>query len=357
MSPRVVLLTEIPAPYRIPLFNALAARVDLEVVFLAQRNPDRPYALHEAELRFRRQVLPRRDFTVGRRWLVLNIGVIRALRGADAVIVGGWNQPAFWLALAWARTTRTPAIAWVESTLSDRRPEGTGMAKRLLARACSAFVVPGAAAREYVRTFTQRRVEVAPNAVDGGLFASRVADRAALRVELSVTGCCFLYVGRLAKEKGVDVLLRAFDGIDGELVVIGAGPEGQRLRELAPPRTRFLGQLDRDELPAWYAAADALVLPSLSEPWGMPLNEAAAAGLSLVATDAVGAARELVDPGRNGLVVPAGDVDALHAALARIATDEGFRREAGSRSRELAACMTPERWADSVARLVEDLAD
>lgn len=355
---RVVLLTEIPAPYRIPLFNALATRVDLEVVFLARRNPERPYALHEEELQFQRRVLPHRELTVRGRWLVLNRGVLAALRGADAVVVGGWNQPAFWLALAWARATRTPAVGWVESTLTDRRSTRSGPAKRTLVRFCSAFVVPGAAAREYVETLASAaRIEQAPNAVDSALFASRVLDRNTLRADLGLDGCCFLYVGRLAPEKGVDVLLRAFADVDGELVVAGSGPEEARLRRLAPPRVRFLGHLERDELPAWYAAADVLVLPSLSEPWGMPLNEAAAAGLPLVATDAVGAARELVEPGANGLVVPAGDVDALHDALGRLAGDERFRREAGARSRELAARLTPERWAEAVARLVEDLAD
>jgi glycosyltransferase involved in cell wall biosynthesis len=354
---RVVLLTEIPAPYRIPLFNALAARVDLEVVFLARRNPERPYELHEEELSFRWRVLPHRDVTVGGRWLVLNRGVRRALRGADVIIVGGWNQPAFALALAWARAARIPAICWIESTITDRRPSRTRTAKRFMARLCTAFVVPGAAAREYVVTLAPRaRIATAPNAVDATLFASRVGDRDALRTELAIAGCCFLYVGRLAPEKGVDVLMSAFAGTDGELVIAGAGPEEERLRGLAPARTRFLGNVERDALPAWYAAADVLVLPSLSEPWGMPLNEAAAAGLPLVATYAVGATRELIEDGGNGFVVPAGDVDALRAALARISTDAAFREAAGARSRRISAAMTPAHWADAVVELVDDLA-
>lgn len=355
---RVVLLTEIPAPYRIPLFNALAGKVELDVVFLAQRNPERPYELHEEELRFRWRVLRHRDFTLAGRWLVLNRGVVDSLRGADAVVLGGWNQPAFWLALAWARTTRTPVVGWVESTLGDARSPLTSPAKRVLAGLQSAFVVPGAAAHAYVAALAPRaRVELAPNAVDAELFASRVGDRDALRSELGINGCCFLYVGRLAPEKGVDVLLRAFDGVDGELVLAGDGIERERLRSIAPPRTRFLGHVERDDLPAWYAAADVLVLPSLSEPWGMTLNEAAAAGLPLVATDAVGAARELVEDGANGFVVPAGDAGALHDALARLSTDAGFRAEAGARSRRRSGTLTPDRWADVVARLVDELAD
>ncbi len=338
--PRVVLLTEIPAPYRIPLFNALAELVELHVLFLAARNPERPYRLHEEEIRFSWEVLPGPDLTLRHRWLVLNHGVSRRLRGADAVLVGGWNQPAFWTALTWAQAARKPAIAWVESTANDSRPT---RAKRLLLRSCAAIVVPGSAAAAFVRSLVpDARIVVAPNAVDGALFASRVTDR-------SPEGFSVLYVGRLSPEKGVDVLLKAFDG---DLVIAGSGPDEARLRALASPRTRFLGHVDRDELPALYAAADALVLPSLSEPWGMPLNEAAAAGLPLIATDAVGAAHDLIEEGVNGFRVPAGDVEALRTALRRLADDEPFRRAAGARSRELATRFTPEAWASAVAELI-----
>jgi glycosyltransferase involved in cell wall biosynthesis len=347
---RVALLTEIPAPYRIPLFNALAARVDLRVLFLAESNPDRPYRLHEEEHRFSSEVLPGFDVAIGRRWLVVNRGVARLLGGMDAVVVGGWNQPAFWAAVGVARLRRVPAVAWVESTERDARPGSTAGTKRAFARACSSLVVPGRAAEAYVRSVAPlARVVVAPNAVDGPLFASRLPDREALRAQHGLDRFCVLYVGRLAPEKGVDVLLRAAAGLDATVVLAGAGPEEGRLRDLAPPGTRFLGHVDRDELPAWYAAADVLVLPSLSEPWGMPLNEGAAAGLPLVATDAVGAAWDLVDDGVNGFRVPAGDVAALHDALARLVADRELRRAAGARSRELAASFTPDAWADAVA--------
>jgi len=335
---RVALLTEIPAPYRIPLFNALADRVDLTVLFLAERNPLRPYRLHGDELRFHWEVLRGRDVTVGGRWFVLNRGVARALRGSDAVVLGGWNQPAFWTALA----MRSPAYLWVESTLRDHRGGGSTSLKQLLAHRAAGFIVPGRAAETYVRTLApSASVTIAPNAVDNALFSSGVAEVASDRV-------CILYVGRLAKEKGVDVLLRAADGLDATLVLAGTGPEEEALRAIAPAGTQFLGNVERDELPAWYAAADVLVLPSLSEPWGMPLNEGAAAGLPLVATDAAGAAHEVIEDGVNGFRVPAGDVGALRAALDRVVGDETFRQAAGARSRQIAARFTPDAWADAV---------
>jgi glycosyltransferase involved in cell wall biosynthesis len=170
------------------------------------------------------------------------------------------------------------------------------------------------------------------------------------------SGCTFLYAGRLDAEKGLDVLLRAFARVPGELLLAGSGRDEGRLRAMAPDRVRFLGPLDRDELVRWYAAADAFVLPSRSEPWGMVLNEAAAAGLPLVATEEAGAARDLVENGVNGFRVPAGNEDALATALRRIAEDARFRAAAGARSLELGRRLTPEAWAKGVAGLARRLA-
>jgi len=354
---KLALLTEIPAPYRIPLFNALAEQVDFRALFLARGDPRRPfYEPYRDEWRFDHRFLPGYGLRRGGRWVVFNRRVLLELRGfrPDAVGVGGWNQPAFWQALAYCRAHRVPLLVWVESTVRDPRSGAAPLelAKRLLIRGASGFFVPGRAAADYVRSFGVReeRVALAPNAVDDSLFARAAVDRRGRG------RCTFLYAGRLDPEKCVDVLLRAFGEVPGELVLAGSGSEGERLRALSSDRVRFLGPLDRDELVDWYAQADVFVLPSCSEPWGMVLNEAAAAGLPLVATEEVGAAHDLIEEGVNGFRVPAGDEGALAAALRRVAEDEGFRAAAGARSRELSRRFTPEAWADGVVALAHRLA-
>ena len=134
----------------------------------------------------------------------------------------------------------------------------------------------------------------------------------------------------------------------GELLIAGAGSEAERLRERGGSRVRFLGPVARDETPALYGSADVFVLPSRSEQWGMVLNEAAAAGLALVSTDAAGAAYELTD---DELRVPAGDVKALADALGRLAEDPAARAASAERSRARVAALTPEAWAEGVVEL------
>jgi glycosyltransferase involved in cell wall biosynthesis len=366
MTRRIALLTEIPAPYRIPLFNALAACTDieLEVLFLADRDPRRGYDVLSDEFRFRSRTLRGRGFVIGGRWLVLSRGTSRALAAAqpDVVVVGGWNQPAYWVAIAYARMRGLPLVTWVESTAADARSGGRlwERAKRAVVSASTAFLVPGRASEEYLRRLgAHAEIAVAPNAVDTAIFEQRVAvtraQRDAVRRELGLTRTTALYVGRLAPEKGLDVLIEAAAGIDADIVLVGDGPERGRLTIAAPANVRFAGWLERDALVPWYAAADVFVLPSRSEPWGMVLNEAAAAGLPLVATAAAGAAAELVRDGENGFVVPPGDSDALRTALTTLAADPARRDAAGARSREFARRLRPEHWAEAVRELVTRL--
>ena len=158
-------------------------------------------------------------------------------------------------------------------------------------------------------------------------------------------------MSRLSPEKGVDVLVRAFDGVPGELVLVGDGPDRERVAALAGEHVRLLGRVEHDELVRWYAAADAYVMPSRSETWGMAMQEAAAAGLPLVATEAPGAGYDLIEEGVNGFRVQVEDANALRTALVRIAQDQPWRAAAGARTRELAAGYTPETWAEAVADL------
>jgi glycosyltransferase involved in cell wall biosynthesis len=186
--------------------------------------------------------------------------------------------------------------------------------------------------------------------VDAAIFAGATRSRGDGPVRL-------LAVGRLAPEKGIDVLLRGAEGLPVEIVLAGVGPEAERLQELAGPNVTFLGQVARDRLPQLYADADVVVMPSRSDPWGMVLNEAALAGRPLVSTTAAGAAHELIEDGGNGFRVPPGDVEALREALRRLVADPELRRAAGIRSREIAARFTPDAWADAVHGLVRRLAE
>lgn len=154
------------------------------------------------------------------------------------------------------------------------------------------------------------------------------------------------FAGRLVREKGVDVLLRAVARVterlpDTGLIVAGDGPERQRLETLAgrlglAGRVAFLGHLSREELERRLDGAWVQAVPSQwEEPFGVVAAEAMMRGTAVVASDSGGIA-ELVEHGHTGLKVPPGDVDTLAGALARLLTDRELAERMGAAGREVA---------------------
>jgi glycosyltransferase involved in cell wall biosynthesis len=172
----------------------------------------------------------------------------------------------------------------------------------------------------------------------------------------------FLFLGRLAPEKGIDVLLRALRQVPGaRLRIAGEGPLRESLErqagELAPGRVRFLGRLGREEVARELQGADALVLPSVClEVAPFAILEAAAAAVPVVAS-AVGGVPEWVEDGRTGLLVPPAEVEPLAAALAQMAAGAARRRELGEAARRMARQrFDPARHCDKLMRVYADAA-
>jgi rhamnosyl/mannosyltransferase len=150
-----------------------------------------------------------------------------------------------------------------------------------------------------------------------------------------------LSVGRLVGYKGHDVLLKASEGLDALVVIVGTGPEERRLRTLAAGRTNvlFAGHVSDEELPAYYHACDVFCLPSLSiaEAFGMVLLEAMACGKPLVTTALPTGVSAVNRDGQTGLVVKPGDAGVLWEALSALLGDEPLRASLGAAARRVQA--------------------
>lgn len=149
------------------------------------------------------------------------------------------------------------------------------------------------------------------------------------------------FCGRLTRQKGVHVLLAAWDVVrrhvpDARLLIVGDGPERQRLEQSAPPGVSFLGHLPHAEAGRVVGAAWVQAVPSLGfESFGMVAVEAMMRGTAVVASRA-GGLPEVVTDGDTGTLVPPGDADALAAALTALLLDRGRRERMGERGRRSA---------------------
>jgi len=374
VSRRMVVLTEIIAPYRIPVFNVLAKRegIDLHVIFLAETDPtQRQWWVHKEDIRFSYEVLPGVRRRIKNHCLLLNWGLEKALRSVapDAILCGGYNYLASWIALRWAERNQIPFHLWVESTKKNFRSgdRWTEALKIRFLRRCQGFVVPGQAAADYVGGYgvPRAKVLVAPNAVDNHFFAQQSSSvrqlAGAFRRELGLPPRFFLFAGRLVEEKGIFDLLAAYHALPTELkrqiglVFVGDGPARAELQRRSGDEFGTIllaGFAQRERLAAHYALADALVFPTHADAWGLVVNEAMACGLPIICSDAAGCAEDLVQNGGNGCVVSAHDVAQLSAAMAELATDGELRLRMGRRSREHIQGYSPEACAAGIAQTV-----
>lgn len=377
MKTRVVIITEIISPYRIPLFNALAccAELDLHIIFLAETDPKlREWRVYKEEIRFSFQVLSSWRRRIGRYNALLNAGLWSALNKSNpqVILCGGYSYFASWEALFWAQLHKVPFLLWSESNQQDqrRRRAAVESLKRKFLRRCDGFVVPGRSAYEYIRAHQVKdsSIFIAPNAVDNNRFAHRAEvarkNAAQYRERLKLPERYFLFVGRLVREKGVFELLTAYGRLDAELrqhiglVIVGDGPCRSRMQQIAnnvsPRRVVFSGFVHQEDLGAYYGLAEVLILPTYTDTWGMVVNEAMACGTPIILTSAAGCSADLIRENWNGILVNPKDIDDLVSAMRRVATNPDLSRSMGANSARHIRDYSPEVWAISVERAIRE---
>jgi len=382
---RLAIFTSHPIQYQAPLFRALAAsgRVEPTVYFGSRHGVDVAMdsgfgaafrwdvpLLDGYEHVFLPNAATKPDVSRFGGVRLSNAADVLASGNHDALLVLGWQTRAHVQMLRAGWKVGVPLIVRGESTL-QRSPSGgaRGLARRALwlparrrlYRAAfervDAFLVIGSRNRDYYRAFgvPDEKFFWAPYGVDNDWFSlsepARSMARERVRRQLGVGDLSVVFassaklIGRKRPFDLVDAVAQLRRrGVDARAVFIGDGEERAAIvahagRAGVAEFTSITGFVNQAELPAWYAAADTLVLPSDSrETWGLVVNEAMAAGLPVVVSDAAGCSVDLVREGQNGFTYPCGDVPALAERLAAIAAlgDNG-RRALGAESRRIVA--------------------
>lgn len=398
---RLAIFTSHPIQYQAPLFRALArtGRVHLTVYFGSRHGLDESLdAGFGTSFRWDVPLLDGYDHeflaNVARQ---PNVSAFRGIRLADAektlnegqhdaLLVLGWQTLAHVQMARAAHTLGLPLMIRGESTLERSPGTGTrGLARRALwlpARSkiyraafaqVDAFLVIGSRNRTYYRSFgvPDDKLFWAPYGVDNDWFTlaapARAAARAHIRAKLGVGDDTVVFASSaklIERKRPFDLLdavaqLRQRGG-KAHALFIGDGEERQAIDQRAAARgisdnVTIAGFINQTELPAWYAASNALVLPSdARETWGLVVNEAMAAGLPVVVSDAAGCSPDLVRPGENGFTYPCGDVGALADRLDRLVSlGSDGRAQLGERSRAIVR----EFGVDAVATTVADVAE
>jgi glycosyltransferase involved in cell wall biosynthesis len=293
----------------------------------------------------------------------------------DAVLCYlGYVRASFWIA---RRAARSCSAAFLFGTDAhslaprDAKRWKVGLKRAFwpwLFRQADQIFVPSSGTFELIRSLgiPAERITLTPYAVDNEWWkaASAKANRDKVRAGWGVRGQqpVILFCGKLAPWKRPMDLLRAFAQAQAALSsaqLIFAGDGAQRMELEAESarleleqRVRFLGFVNQSQLPALYAAADLLVLPSEYEPFAVVVNEAMCCGCPVMVSDRVGAARDLVAPVRADFVFRTGDVAALASALQIAFADRQKLHETALRGWDQVETHSPQKTVAGTAEAV-----
>jgi GT2 family glycosyltransferase/glycosyltransferase involved in cell wall biosynthesis len=353
-------------PYHFARLTALAAR--MRTVAIESFGMDATYAWSKVsgQSGFERYTLMERagGGRAQERCLMARVADTLTRIAPSVVAIPGWSEKSALVALRWCLRTGTPALV-LSATFEAGRPRVSWKEaiKRRVVRLFSAGLGGGAPQTGYLERLGIPRANLFAgyDVVDNRHFAveaDAARDRGdALRQSLGLPAQYFLSICRFVEEKNLDRLLRAYAAYRAragasawKLVLLGDGPlkaaiTAQRDELGLPADVLLPGFKQYPELPQYYGLAGAFVLPSLTEPWGLVVNEAMAAGLPVVVSDRCGCASDLVRPGENGFTFDPCDVGQLAALLGRVSAADTDRPAMGEASRRIIASWTPEVFA------------
>jgi glycosyltransferase involved in cell wall biosynthesis len=342
----LVVLTNIPTPYRTAFFDALAeeaARAGrrFHVLYCAKTEPGRHWPYDAAKIRHAHTVLRGFHPSLAGVHAHLNPGVLaelNLLKPDTLIIAGAWNTPTMLVAGLNIYSPHPRRFFWSEGHADAALHKGGLIAwlRRRMYRTFDGFAVPNAKSAEWAiaQAGSARPVVNLPNAIDAAFFkrpSSDARSQARQKLGLPVEGRVLVQVSALTERKGVLPLAQAFLGLSETdragacLVFVGEGElraEFEGLAAQSAGTIRLLGQLPPEEVRKVLWAADAFVLNTRLDPNPLSAIEASAAGLPIVMSAAAGNITEIVEAPNAGFVIsdPVDPTEALRAVLS--ASDE-----------------------------------
>lgn len=314
-----LIITDLAAFYKLKLFNKIACKKEILVIFIESYGRNRNEDFYSGERQFDYKTLDGSNIKK-----IREIISIIAKTKYENVIIGGWNSVLYWLVALMSKKKKNAVI--VESSVLESKVEGSrALLKKLFLSRISKALVPGVSNEKLLCQLGFKGEIIKTHGV--GLYNRnrRVPFRA-----LHEDAKKFLYVGRLSIEKNLKSLITVFnDCPEWILEIVGFGPQEEQLKLMAKKNVIFRGAVKNTDLLEFYQKSDVFVLPSDREPWGLVVEEAINNGVPVALSSRVGAAEDWVGIHKCGLTFNPDDIDDIKHTLDVIANKEvnnDFRR-------------------------------
>ena len=321
MKNKVVLITNIPSPYRVPLWDELSKTTDFKTICIAANEKNRTWNI---EMRSYIEFLKSYHFFFQKRDWALHFSLPFALfykllrYSPNVIIITGYDSFQYWEALLYAKLFRRKTIMWSGSTLLSSRSQNkiVNKVKKFFITSFDSYYTYGTKATEYIESFNvaSDKIVTGTNTVDTKYYKTSTSSN-----HNDVEVINFLYVGQLIERKGLKNTIEVFAKINKKnwkLNIVGTGEQEADLKVLVNryglnKKILFAGYKQKSEIIEYYSKANVFLMPSYLEVWGLVLNEALASGLFCLSSKYAGATFDLIDNGKNGFIVDPKDIDDL----------------------------------------------
>lgn len=364
---KVAIITNIPTPYRNPLFEHLSKNnrnIEFVVYFFAKYEKNRSWKFSEP-FKFKYKFLKGISMSWRKKdddlfTLHINFSIIFEIfkEKYDVVICSGYNSISAIITLLCTKILRKPFIHWTEQTLEAEPSKSLisnlirNLLKKTFLKLSDAHIAAGNHTKNFLvaNKVDKKRIFISPNAIDLSYFLSNVnvyrTKKDILKKELNLNNkIIILYVGQLISRKGIFDLLEAYNNLDIKekettyLLIIGEGPLYIDVKKYCYERNLknviLTGYKQQSELLKYYAISDIFILPSKYDIWGFVVNEAMACSLPIITTINVGASGDIVKNGVNGYVAKTSDPNELSKLIKILIKDRDLRERMGKNSRNI----------------------
>lgn len=372
MRKKIVLITNIIAPYRISVFNSISkySDVDLKVIFLAEKESNRKWKINLDDIRFNYSIL--KNFCIFiRSWempIYFNLGFWQILTNfkPDAICMCGYHYLVTIEALLYAKIKKIPITLWAESHLLSgfiKNPL-TDFYKRNIISRFDSYVACGTAAKEQIIYYGAKpeKTVVGCNTVDVEWFMRKckeIQDNEIIQMKRRYPSQNIIYVGKFIAHKGVLNLIAEFEKLDMAdvgLILLGEGKEKDKyleyIRKHDIKNVFFEGFVQKEAIVTYYKLADVFVLPSFNEVWGFVVNEAMACGLPVISSNYAGVTEDLVKDGINGYSYNPNKIGELAEKLKFILSNNELKEKMRAQSLEIIKDKTTDNYAEKILEAV-----
>ena len=330
-SRKIVFLTNLPAPYRFPIWNRMAEKLDLTVFFTLGENNWRNWP-PPIDVKWNFRFLSLKCFRIKEYEFIPRFyGASQILKCTDLVIIGSWDAPVYISTLIQARLKSIPVVMIYESHENSQRFRRgiISVIRSWCYRTADLVVTFGELSTNAIEQMgvLPQNVTTLFNTVPMELYREVAKQR---QIDWNI-GHKYLFVGQLIERKNIESLLHAFDKIHLEsdtLTIVGEGNRRKHLENIALKMglsncVNFVGHKSSEELTQLYATHQTLVLPSINEVWGLVVNEALATGMHAVISSKCGVANFVKN--MKGCFISEPHEDDLASAMERSRLDwSGF---------------------------------